>query len=77
MADDIRLHQGGGHIAHPTMFRESDTVPTTRSVECDGKLLPSGSEGTVIDVSPIAGRYGIEFLIPFHCVIFLNSTDLT
>ncbi len=58
-------------------FREADTVVTTTAVKADGRFLPAGSEGTVIDVSPIEGHYGVEFLAPFPCIVFLDKSVLT
>ena len=57
-------------------FREADTVVTLVPVQCEGRTLPQGSEGTIIDVSPVEGHYGIEFMAPFHCVVFLDATDI-
>ncbi len=56
--------------------READLVTTSAAVQADDGVLPAGSEGTIIDVSPIQGRYGVEFLAPFHCIVFLDSSQL-
>ncbi len=50
---------------------------TTTALKVDGRFLPAGSEGTVIDVSPIEGHYGVEFLVPFPCIVFLDKSVLT
>ena len=62
-------------VARRPVFRESDSVVTTVPIKTDGRELPSGSEGTVIDVSPVPGHYGVEFLAPFHCIVFMDDTD--
>ncbi len=58
------------------IYRDEDSVVTKVVVESEGQTLPAGSEGIVIDVSPIEGYYGIEFLEPFHTVVFMFGSDL-
>lgn len=62
-------------VARRRTFRESDTVVTTAAVKADGRELPPGSEGTIIDVGPVEGHYGVEFLSPFHCIVFMDDAD--
>jgi len=57
-------------------WRDADVVITRTAVQADDGVLPAGSEGTIIDVSPIPGRYGVEFLAPFHCIVFLDASQL-
>jgi hypothetical protein len=58
------------------IYRDEDSVVTKVAVESEGQTLPAGSEGIVIDVSPIEGYYGIEFFAPFHTVVFLESSQI-
>jgi len=58
------------------IYRDEDSVVTKVAVESEGQTLPAGSEGIVIDVSPIDGYYGIKFFAPFHTVVFLESWQI-
>ncbi len=57
------------------IYRDRDSVVTKVAVKAEGKTLPAGSEGFIIDVSPVKDHYGVEFLEPFHCVVFLDAPD--
>ena len=45
----------------------------TRPVETDGRLLPSGSTGTVVHVYPNERAYLVEFTRPFHTVATVEA----
>jgi hypothetical protein len=75
MRGAVGLRREGGDRP-PRKFRESETVVTTGPVECEGRVLPPGSEGTIIDVSPVEGNFAVEFFSPFHCVAFLGSSQI-
>ena len=79
MAQPCEAQSGcGGRVetGHRENFAKSETVVTTGPVECEGRVLPPGSEGTIIDVSPVEGNFAVEFFSPFHCVAFLGSSQI-
>jgi hypothetical protein len=56
-------------MTHP----ELSMVSLTRPVEADGRLLPSGSTGTVVHVYPDERAYEVEFNRPFHAVATVDA----
>ena len=56
-------------MRHP----ELTLVSLTRPVETDGRLLPSGSTGTVVHVYPNERAYLVEFTRPFHTVATVEA----
>ena len=56
-------------MTHP----ELSMVSLARPVEADGRLLPSGSKGTVVHVYPDERAYEVEFNRPFHTVVTVEA----
>jgi hypothetical protein len=57
-------------MTHP----ELSMVSLARPVEADeGRLLPSGSKGTVVHVYPDERAYLVEFNRPFHTVATVDA----
>jgi len=77
MRQPVKALRTSRDVAHQHIFRESDTVVTRAAVKTEGRELPPGSEGTIIDVSPVEGHYGVEFLSPFHCIVFMDDADFS
>ena len=61
--------EGERVMTHP----ELSMVSLTRPVEADGRLLPSGSTGTVVHVYPDERAYEVEFNRPFHAVATVDA----
>ena len=61
----------------PKRFKELSHVRLTKPVECEGRIVPEGSTGLVLDVSPSGERFEIEFIKPFHCVATVWLSHLT
>jgi hypothetical protein len=55
--------------------REDDAIVTTRPLTADGRVLPPGSQGVIIDVSPVPGHYSAGFASPFHCIVGIDAGD--
>jgi hypothetical protein len=51
-------------------------VALTKDIECEGKVLPAGSLGTIVDISKTSDYYEVEFTQPFQCVASLKKDDL-
>ena len=56
-------------MTHP----ELSMVSLARPVEADGRLLPSGSTGTVVHVYPDERAYEVEFNRPFHTIVAVGA----
>jgi hypothetical protein len=44
--------------------------------ECEGKVLPEGTTGTVVYVYRDGSGYEVEFAEPFHCVLTVGADDI-
>jgi hypothetical protein len=56
-------------VTHP----ELSMVSLIRPVEADGRMLPSGTTGTVVHVYPNELAYEVEFNRPFHAVATVEA----
>ena len=75
MADAVDVRDGGAVPGQG--FREFQDVVTLEAVtDYEGRLLPAGSEGTIIDASLVEGWFHVEFDQPFHCVVGLWSKQM-
>ena len=54
-----------------------DLVRLVGDVDEDGRILPGGSAGMIVDVSPAPGWYEVGFDEPFHCAIKLAARQIT
>lgn len=61
--DALGLHQGGPVPPYP--YQQLESVRTLVDVAEDGQVVPAGSRGTIVDVSPAGGHHEVEFTGPF------------
>jgi hypothetical protein len=54
---------------------ELSMVALKRTQECDGKVLPQGSQGAVVHAYR-DGAYEVEFAEPFHCVLTVGFDEI-
>lgn len=66
-----------GRSAQPCKFEELSVVHLSRTLEPGGRALPRGTSGTVVAVYGDGLAYEVEFFEPFHCVLTVESADLT
>jgi hypothetical protein len=75
MADALEAAPDGGGLPRRTLH-EFDVVVTAKSVACDGRVIPAGSTGMIVDVCNTDGYFEVEFMSPFHCVATLNVSQI-
>ena len=63
--DPLHLHQGGPVPPYP--YQEFEVVRTLVDVTEEGRTVPAGSHGTIVDVSGVAGWDEVKFADPFPC----------
>lgn len=74
MADLIDTGDGPSDL----YFEEYQDVSTVEPVPTDeGRTLPAGSQGTIIDASPVEGWFHVEFMAPFHCIVGLWARQMS
>lgn len=59
-----------------TAFPELSVVALRHDHDCEGQVLPEGSEGAVVFVYAGGAGYAVEFDAPFHCLLTLGRDDL-
>jgi hypothetical protein len=57
-------------------FSELDIVLTVAPVECEGRIVPAGSSGTIVYVSENSKYFEVEFDLPFHCVATVSIDQI-
>jgi hypothetical protein len=72
MAGDVN----DGEIRAIKIYRDFDSVVTKVTVESEGQTLLAGSQGNVIDASPVKDHYVVGFLPPFLTAVFFDEADL-
>ena len=60
------------HSDHPQMIHDYDLVRTIVAVEAEGRVIQSGSLGTVVDISQTSDACEIEFTEPMCCVLTMT-----
>lgn len=72
--DPLHLHQGGPVPPYP--YQELEVIRTLVDVVEEGQVVPAGSQGTIVDVSRVPGRYEVEFADPFPCVATMTAAQI-
>ncbi len=57
-------------------FSELDDVVLLHGLSVDDRILPEGSEGTVVSVHHRGKAYTVEFEDPFHALIVVEAADV-
>jgi hypothetical protein len=55
---------------------ELSLVSLAQPVEAEGRVLPTGSTGTVVHVYPEERAYEVEFLSPFHVLATVEAAAI-
>ena len=58
-------------------FAELSVVSLRHPVNIDGRILPTGTKGTVVAAYADGVGYEIEFFRPFQAMVTLKAGDLT
>lgn len=62
--------------SRPRPIRELSVVALNHPRECDGRVLPAGSTGTVVHRYRDGAGYEVEFTEPVHCVLTVGRDDI-
>ncbi len=57
-------------------FHEFDVVVAANHIACEGRVIPQGSKGMIVDVGDTGGTFEVEFLSPFHCVATVSAAQI-
>jgi hypothetical protein len=69
---DFRTQRREGR---PTIY-DLSLVALSHAQECEGRVLPEGTTGTVVYTYDGGAGYEVEFEQPFHCVLTVERDDI-
>lgn len=72
----LQLLTGGEKPYVQEALRELDYVYLAAAAQWEGKTIPQGSRGTIVDWVDASSYCEVEFVDPFPCVLTLEKNKL-